>query len=131
MAELITFNLKELCDFRMHVADILDKGIVEHTSTTLAIMRTLYGADDTIGQNKVNFIETKLQNSKKNRPRLHAEILASALAFIRMKKAQSILDIAYAQILLIRAIAGEDYIKKIVGVDTDQQQIKVANALAD
>ena len=125
----IGFNLTRLCDFRMQIADILDLGIVEHTPKTLAIMRAVYGSDDVISQAKVDFIESKLGNSGRNRPRLHSEILASVLAFVRMSKAKSVLDIGCGEGLLIRALAQEESIERVAGIETDPKQIKVARAL--
>jgi small RNA 2'-O-methyltransferase len=125
---MLTFDLHGICEFRGLAADILDEGIVEHSVGSLAVMRSAYAGDGE-GQREVAFIERNLARASHHRPRLHAEILASVLAVLRMSGTDSLLDVGCGEGLLLRAAAREPQIKRLAGIEADEPPLRAARAL--
>lgn len=123
-------NLQNLSDFRMHVADILctDFATIDHTHETLELMRNACAGDEQKIAN-IDSLESKIAYTLKHRPRLHSEILASAIAVMRLVGAKSVIDIGCGEGLLLRALLKEDYIKRIVGIDCDEQHLDLARTI--
>lgn len=101
---ILNFGMDQLCDYRMHVAEILNSDTVDHTPATLALMRSAYSPNDPeLAQ--IDFIEEKIRSTRRHRPRLHAEILASVLSIVRLSRPSSVLDVGCGEGLLVRALA--------------------------
>lgn len=125
----LEFDFKGISDLRSHEAVGLEEGYCELDPVSLETMRHVYGAD-TRAQSMVDLYERRLVYGKApNTPRLHAEVLASTLALVRMSKPESVLDLGCGVGLLTRALVREQYIKRVVGADIDERHVRVAKAL--
>lgn len=122
----LEFNLKTLVEMRGVALDVIDEGLIEHTPETLSILRSIVPEHR---QSELDFIEERLTRSSKNRPRLHAEILASVYAVLKLANASRILDVGSGEGMLIRALASSSDFEKIVGVDQDSTYEESARAL--
>jgi 2-polyprenyl-3-methyl-5-hydroxy-6-metoxy-1,4-benzoquinol methylase len=127
--ERLNFNLRGISDLRGYEADGLEEGYCELDPQCLVTMREVYGSDQQ-AQAMVDLYERRLVFGRApNRPRLHAEVLASTLALVRMSRPESVLDLGCGVGLLTRALVREPYIKRVVGADIDTRHVKVAKAL--
>jgi 2-polyprenyl-3-methyl-5-hydroxy-6-metoxy-1,4-benzoquinol methylase len=123
-------DLQGLNDFRMHVSDILCAypELFDHTAETLAQMRKVYSPEDPEHE-LINTIGKRIMSTREHRPRLHAEILASAAAAIHMIGAKSVVDVGCGEGLLARALSKEESVKKFIGIDIDERQLSAARAI--
>jgi 2-polyprenyl-3-methyl-5-hydroxy-6-metoxy-1,4-benzoquinol methylase len=125
----IDFDLRGISDLRGHEADGLEEGYIELDPESLTTMRRVYGSDHA-AQAMVDLYERRLTYGRApNRPRLHAEVLASTLALVRMSRPESVLDLGCGVGLLTRAMVRESYVKRVVGADIEERHVRVASAL--
>ena len=133
MGSIYSFNLDGLTELRAEAMTILADGFVEHDSKTLATLHDYYPKNDVEHLAEIGSIVAKMKRFGEERPsarpRLHAEILASVAAVVRITEAEVALDVGCGEGLLLRALAHEARIRHLVGVDTDEVQIGAANAL--
>lgn len=125
----LVFDMEKLRDFRSHIDEILKSGLVEHTPTTLKIIREASDPNNTLLNEKFDFIERKMSDSTAGRPRLHTEVLAAVIAVARILKVKSILDVGCGEGLLITALSQDPFINKIIGIDIDPHEINQARSL--
>jgi 2-polyprenyl-3-methyl-5-hydroxy-6-metoxy-1,4-benzoquinol methylase len=129
MPDTLVFDLKGISSLRGHATDGLEEGYCELDPQSLQTMREVYGSDAQ-AQAMVDLYERRLVYGRVlNKPRLHAEALASILALVRMSKPRSVLDLGCGVGLLTRTLAREKYISRVVGADIAEKHVRVAEAL--
>ena len=124
----LDFGLWELKTFGTTKANILQTGLVEHDAVSLLALKGSCGLDEE-SMAGVELIERTIDKNKDpNMHRLHAETLAAAAAVIQMSGVESVIDFGCGEGLLLRTLAHQARIRKVIGVDQDEAKLVAANS---
>lgn len=120
--ERLTFTLEQLRELRTRTLSVAQMPLVQYTPQMINLMRSV---DSKHQSAQFVVIENKLNRQS----HLYSERLASVLSIIQMSGGKTVLDIGCGEGMLLRALSLHGGMKRIVGVDMNARQLRLARCL--